>query len=139
MKLLNVDTIDEARKKIANCVKTWQLKTETVLLDNALGRILAEDIFSPCDIPSFRRSTVDGYAVIAADTAGSGEAVPVFLKQTGTVLMGKPAGFSICSGECAYVPTGGMLPDGADAVVMIEFCEVAGEVVSIYDAAAAGS
>jgi len=124
MKLLTVDTIDDARAKIIDCVKTSPLKTEIVSLDRALGRILAEDIFAPCDIPSFRRSTVDGYAVVAANTAGAGDAIPVFLKQTGFVLMGKPANFSIKSGECAYVPTGGMLPDGADAVVMAEYCEL---------------
>jgi len=123
MKLLTIDTIDEAKQKINNHVKTWALKTETISTDLSLGRILADDIFSPCDIPSFRRSTVDGYAVIAADTAGAGDAIPVFLKQTGSVLMGKPAGFSIKSGECAYVPTGGMLPDGADAMVMTEYSE----------------
>jgi len=138
MKLLNVDTIDEAREKILQRVTSWSLKTETIPLEKGLGRVLAEDIYSPCDIPGFRRSTVDGYAVCAADTAGAGEAVPAFLKQTGSVSMGKPADFSIRRGECAYVPTGGMLPDGADAVVMVEFAETAGNDVAVYEAAAPG-
>jgi molybdopterin molybdotransferase len=138
MKLLNVDTIHEARGKIFDHVKSWTLKTETVSFDEGLGRVLAEDIYASCDIPSFRRSTVDGYAVRAADTAGAGEAVPAFLKQTGSVSMGKQADFSINGGECAYVPTGGMLPAGADAVVMAEYAEAAGEDIAVYEASAPG-
>jgi molybdopterin molybdotransferase len=138
MKLLNVDTIHEARGKILERVKSWTLKTETISLDKGLGRVLAEDIYASCDIPSFRRSTVDGYAILAADTAGAGEAVPAFLKQTGSVSMGRQADFSISSGECAYVPTGGMLPDGADSVVMVEYAEAAGKDVVVYKASAPG-
>jgi len=123
MKLLKVDTIKQAREKILSHVKSWRLKTETLSLNEIQNRILAEDVYSSCDIPSFRRSTVDGYAVISQDTTGAGEAIPVFLKQIGAVSMGKAADFSLKSGECAYVPTGGMLPGGADAVVMIEYTE----------------
>ena len=123
MKLLKVDTIELAREKIFSRIKSWKLKTETLTLCETQNRILAEDIFSLCDIPSFRRSTVDGYAVFASDTSGAGEGIPVFLRLVGSVSMGKAANFPINSGECAYVPTGGMLPCGADAVVMIEYCE----------------
>jgi len=129
MKLLNVDTIEQAREKIISYVKQWKIKNEVLPLHETQGRILAQDILSPCNIPSFRRSTVDGYAVIASDTSGAGENIPVFLKQTASISMGKPAFLTnranilIKSGECVYVPTGGMLPDGADAVVMIEYSE----------------
>jgi molybdopterin molybdotransferase len=139
MKLLNVDTISEAKRKIADKVKSWTLKTETVTLDTGLGRVLAKNAYASCDIPAFSRSTVDGYAVNAADTSGAGEAVPAFLKNIGSVSMGKAAGFSINSGECAYVPTGGMLPVGADAVVMIEYAEAAGEDIAVYEAASPGA
>ena len=139
MKLLTVDTIDKAREKIWEKVKSRSPETETVSLDKAGNRILAEDIFVSCDIPGFRRSTVDGYALLAADTAGAGEAIPVFLKQTGTVFMGKPAEFSIRAGDCAYVPTGAMIPCGADAVSMLEFCESAGENIAVYEAVAPGT
>jgi len=139
VKLLTVDTIEQAREKIINHVKSWQLKTETACLNNAVNRILAEDLFAVCDIPSFRRSTVDGYAVIASETAGAGESAPFYFKLKGSVLMGKEAGFSVCSGECAYVPTGGMLPAGADAVVMAEYTEDAGEGIAVYEPAASGS
>jgi molybdopterin molybdotransferase len=148
MKLLTVDTIDEAREKLLRYAKCWPLKNETLHLDEldnaepcAAGRVLAEDVYASCDIPGFRRSTVDGYAVLAADTAGAGEAIPVFLKLAGSVSMGKPADFAIRPGECAYVPTGGMLPAGADAVVMVEYTETMPvcETIAVYEAAAPGA
>ena len=136
MKLLTVDTLEEAREKLWNRVKSWPLESEAITLDEAasmgvtqartLERVLAKDLYVSSDIPGFRRSIVDGYAVVAGDTSGAGEGIPVFLKQAGSVSMGKAAGFSIHSGECAYVPTGGMLPDGADAVVMVEYSEKIG-------------
>ena len=139
MKLLNVDTIEQAREKIFSYTKSWQLKIKSVSVKEAQGFILAEDILSSCDIPSFRRSTVDGYAVISGDTAAASDAVPVFLKQNGSVSMGKQADFFITSGECAYVPTGGMLPGGTDAVVMIEYCEKENDVIAVNEAAACGA
>ena len=143
MKLLTVDTLDEARNKIIERVKSWPVKTEIIPLCESCGRTLADDVYASGDIPPFRRSTVDGYAVVAADTAGAGESIPVFVKQAGSVAMGKPAGISIRSGECAYVPTGGMLPGGADAVVMVEYCEQltensAGGTIAVYGAVAPG-
>ena len=145
MKLLKVDTIEEAREKLFDCAKKLPIKTEKFPLEKCSNfggtqnQVLAEDVYVSSDIPGFRRSTIDGYAVIAADTAAAGEAIPVFLKQAGTVYMGKPADFSIKRGECAYVPTGGMLPDGADAVVMVEYCEAAAGSIAVYEAAAAGA
>jgi len=138
VKLLTVDTIEQAREKLLNHAKSWLLKTKTVSPNEALDCFLAEDIYASCDIPSFRRSTVDGYAVISNDTNGANETIPVFLKQAGSVQMGKEADFAVKSGECAYVPTGGMLPEGADAVVMIEYCEIAGDVIAVYEPAASG-
>ena len=139
MKLLTVDSIEEARAKLWEKARTLPLENETISLDKAFGRILAKDLYVSADIPGFRRSTVDGYAVVAGDTAAAGEAIPVFLKQVGSVEMGKPAAFPIKSGECAYVPTGGMLPDGADAVVMVEYAEESGGSVAVYEAAAPGA
>jgi molybdopterin molybdotransferase len=139
MKLLTVDTLERAREKLFEKINPCSLQSEMVLLGEANERILAEDIYVSCDIPGFRRAAVDGYALCAADTAGAGEAIPVFLKQTGAVSMGKPAEFSIGAAECACVPTGGMLPNGADAVVMAEFCENAGGSIAVYEAAAPGA
>jgi len=142
MKLLTVDTIEQAREKLLGCYKSRSPKSETIALDRACGSVLAENLYAPADTPGFCRSIVDGYAVVAADTAAATESIPVFLKEKGAVIMGKPAGFSIKSGECGYVPTGGMLPDGADAMVMVEYAEKSDGKshghIAIYEAAAPG-
>jgi molybdopterin molybdotransferase len=139
MKLLTVDTIEEAREKLRDCARFLELGVEHTDISGALGRVVAEDIRADCDIPAFRRSTVDGYAVIAGDTGGAGEALPVFLTLAGSVNIGTAASFSLGPGRCAYVPTGAMLPHGADAMVMVEYSEIFGQNVAIYEAAASGS
>ncbi|MCL2127596.1 MAG: molybdopterin molybdotransferase MoeA [Treponema sp.] len=139
MKLLTVDTVAEARQKILGCVSGLKVPVERLEISRALGRVLAEDIEAPEDIPNFRRSTVDGYAVHSSDTSGAGESAPVFLKLAGKVEMGRSADFSLNRGECAYVPTGAMVPGGADAVVMVEYCETFDGEIALYESAAAGS
>jgi molybdopterin molybdotransferase len=126
MEFLKVDTVERAREKLFTCAKDWMASREALPLSKACGRTLAEDVFALCDIPDFRRSTVDGYAVLSGDTAAAGESIPVFLTVKGRVEMGLPASLAIGRGECAEVPTGGMLPDGADAVVMVEYAEFFG-------------
>ena len=139
MTLLSVDTVDTALEKIFTSVHDWRLTVEQLDTGAATGRILAEDIYAAENIPGFRRSTVDGYAVINTDTAAAGDSIPVLLKLSGTAEMGKPANFAIHSGECAYVPTGGMIPDGADAMVMVEYAEKAGKnTIAVYKPAAQG-
>jgi molybdopterin molybdotransferase len=140
MELLTVSTVEQTRQKLLDCAAGWKLSVERVRLAEAAGRVLAEDLFALDDIPGFCRSTVDGYAVVSADTAAAGESLPVFLKLVGKVEMGKPADFSLCRGECAYVPTGGSIPAGADAVVMIEYCEPFDQNgIAVYQSAASGS
>jgi molybdopterin molybdotransferase len=140
MHLLTVDTIEEARKKLLDCVRSGQLPVKRIRAADSLGMILAEDLYSPGNIPAFCRSTVDGYAVVAADTSGAGEAIPVFLTLVDRVEMGKPALVPVKRGECVYVPTGGMIPQGADAVVMVEYSEAFGSNgIAVYEAAAAGA
>ena len=99
------------------------METERVPLTELPGRILAEDVFCQDPVPGFHRSTVDGYAVRSSDTGGASESLPVFLKVIGEVEMGKAAEMTVGPGECVYVPTGGMVPAGADAMVMVEYCE----------------
>lgn len=123
MKLLKVDTIASARDKTVNVMQNKLLKTECRKLLEAQGYILARDIVSQEPVPAFHRSAVDGYAVMSSDTAGSSENLPVFLECVDEINMGSPALKEIHAGECAYVPTGGMVPPGADAVVMVEYCE----------------
>lgn len=86
----------------------------------ALGRVLAEDVHAPHDLPTFVRSTVDGYAVAAADTHGASAGAPAYLDVVAEVPMGAAADFALGPGEAALVHTGGMVPPGADAVVMLE-------------------
>ena len=102
------------------------LSVETLDLDGALGRFLAEDILAPEDVPGFSRSTKDGYAVKAADTAGSSESLPGLLKVTGEILMGARADIAVGQGEAVKIATGGMLPEGADSVLMLEYTEEIG-------------
>ncbi len=97
--------------------------TETVPLTGALGRILAGDLHADADLPPFSRSTMDGYAVRASTTFGASEGNPAYLNVAGAIAMGESSDFSLGPGECARIATGGMLPGGADAVVMIEHTE----------------
>jgi len=94
---------------------------------SAAGRVLARDLAVESDVPSFDRSTVDGYAVRAKDTFGATESAPALFQVTGEVRMGQLAEGSIQAGQAFLMPTGGMLPDGADAVVMVEYTEAFGE------------
>ena len=104
---------------------------EDIPLEEVAGRILAADVHAGSDIPGFDRSVVDGYAVRAADTTGAGDAVPALLNLKGRVGMGDPGHLPIKPGECVYVPTGGVLPHGADAMVMVENTEAAGDMVLV--------
>jgi len=95
-------------------------RAEHVDLHHALDRVTAADLRAPADLPAFARSTMDGFAVHAADTYGASEGLPAFLAIAGEVPMGRAAGLEVPIGAAARIHTGGMLPAGADAVVMIE-------------------
>lgn len=112
---------------------------ESISLQTSLNRRLACELKSPEDMPSFSRSTVDGYAVSAEDTFGSSESLPAFLNLTGEVQMGTRPDLKINSGQCCWIPTGGMLPAGTNAAVMVEYTEKLGEdTVLVYRPAAPG-
>jgi len=105
---------------------------EEIPAGEAPGRVLCADVTAGSDIPGFDRSIVDGYAVRAEDTAGAGESVPVLLRLTGRVSMGEPErGLAVAPGTCVYVPTGGVLPARAEAVVMVEQTDMAGDTVLV--------
>ncbi len=95
---------------------------ETVPLVEALGRVLSKEITAPENLPEFSRTTVDGYAVRAKDTFGASESLPAFLEMTGEVIMGQVPTGTVTPGKAIRISTGGMMPDSADAVVMIEYC-----------------
>ncbi len=97
-----------------------RVKPEEVDATQALDRVTFEAVNAPHALPSFARSTVDGYAVQAEDTYGATEALPAYLRVAGEVPMGKSPGFDLPNNQCALIHTGGMLPEGANAVVMVE-------------------
>ncbi|PKL69845.1 MAG: molybdopterin molybdenumtransferase MoeA [Methanomicrobiales archaeon HGW-Methanomicrobiales-1] len=129
-RFLNVVPVAEA---VATVVRiSPEPLTETVPVESAAGRILSTIITADTDIPGFDRSVVDGYAVRAADTAGAGEAIPALLHCTGRIAMGRlDTEVIIGPGTCSYIPTGGVLPAGADAVVMVEYTEEAADTVLV--------
>lgn len=97
---------------------------ETVPLTSAIGRVLSQDLTAPEDLPPFLRSTMDGYAVKAQGTFGATESLPALFVVAGEVEMGKASTWVLKAGQASRIPTGGMLPDGADSVVMIEYCDL---------------
>jgi molybdopterin molybdotransferase len=98
---------------------------ERVDLEDALGRVPAAAVEAPSALPGFARSTVDGYAVRAADTYGASEGLPSYLEVRGAVRMGRAAEVEASAGGAIEIPTGGALPAGADAVVMVEHTQEA--------------
>ncbi|MBI4753226.1 molybdopterin molybdotransferase MoeA [Candidatus Desantisbacteria bacterium] len=112
---------------------------ETIPFLDANNRVLAQDVYSQEDVPNFNRSTMDGYGLDARDTFGASSGMPAYLNIAGDVLMGEAASLSIKSGEAVRMPTGGSLPDGANAVVMIEHsCEIDNKTVEIQKPVAIG-
>lgn len=103
-----------------------RLGPEQVRLEDAPGRVLYEDLYSPEDLPPGPRATMDGYAVRAEDTFGATDSLPAYFRLVGKVEMGEMPRFGIQSGQAAAIPTGGFLPAGADAVVMVEHTIQAG-------------
>ncbi|RLA90710.1 MAG: molybdopterin molybdenumtransferase MoeA [Deltaproteobacteria bacterium] len=99
------------------------LEPESVPLSQAYGRILAEDLVAAEDLPEFHRSVVDGFAVLAQDTFGASPGTPALLQIVGEIGMGEAATQPLRAGETVRIATGGMLPPGADAVVMIEYTQ----------------
>ena len=106
---------------------------------DALGRVTAQAVKAPHALPAFSRSSMDGFAVRASDTFGASESIPGFLTVVGEVPMGAEPAFALQPGQAALIHTGGMLPDNADAVVMVEQTEQApGGEISILKGVAAG-
>jgi molybdopterin molybdotransferase len=113
----------EARGLLLSQVRPLQ-EIETLPTLQAAGRICAQTIYASTRLPIFVRATVDGYALRAEDTYGASDSLPAYLALVGEVLMGAEAGLSVRPGQCVLVHTGGMLPDGANAVVMLEHSQV---------------
>lgn len=97
---------------------------ETVRREDALGRVPAASVRSGAALPGFARSTVDGYAVRAADTYGAGESLPAYLDLVGALRMGVAPAVAVRPGTAVQIPTGAAIPVDADAVVMVEHTQV---------------
>jgi len=116
-----------------------QVETEAVGLIDAVDRVLAADLTSVEDLPDFARSTMDGFAVSASSTFGASDGNPAFLNIVGTIVMGQSPDVAVRRGEAAKISTGGMLPEGADSVVMVEHTEAIDETaLEVYRSVAPG-
>jgi putative molybdopterin biosynthesis protein len=137
---LHVLDRDEAERRFRAAIDLTPRGPETVVLDTALGRVLAADVVSPVDVPSFDRSNVDGFAVIADNTFGASEQAPRSLQLREEVIhTGVVPKTVIQPGTAVSIATGGMVPRGADAVVMVEYAETQGSQLRIARAVTAGS
>ena len=140
---LDVIAPAEAKRRFAAAIDLSPLAAETVTLADALGRVLAVDVAAPTDVPAFDRSGVNGFAVRAADTAGAGERAPRRLLLNAEVIAcGHPPALDVGPGIASTIATGGAMPRGADAVVMIEHTELIetpqGPAIAVRRAAAPG-
>jgi molybdenum cofactor synthesis domain-containing protein len=125
-------TLDEAKVALDTQFQPWPLGEEHAPLLEAYNRVLAEDVISALDIPSFNRSTVDGYAVKTVDTTGADENSPVNLKVVGSICVGEQPKIAVGKGEAAEIVTGAPIPEGADSVIMVEDTEREGDELQIY-------
>lgn len=119
-----VDAETALRLLIENLRSDKLSKTCIKKIEEALGMVSANDIISTEDLPSFVRSTVDGYAVRAEDTFGATETMPAYLNLSKEILMSQRVDFLLSEDSASKIPTGGMLPENADAVVMFEHVQI---------------
>jgi molybdopterin molybdotransferase len=120
---LELNRLEVFWKKLKNHLSDKVIRQENVSLKESLGRITAEKLWAPEALPPFSRSTVDGFAVRAEDTAGASASLPAYLDVKGKVEMGAKTDLKLSKGEAVEMPTGGMIPQGADAVLMVEYTE----------------
>ena len=123
MDFLKVISTTKAKALISEVFASYKLKTESVHILASVGRVLSEDVHASYDVPNFNRSTVDGYAVKSKDTFGCSDSLPSLLDYKGAVQMGEMVHTTVDTSQAIYVPTGGMIPKGADAAVMIEYTD----------------
>jgi molybdopterin molybdotransferase len=135
-RFLTVVPVEEAIRTLRSLAP--RPSTETVPLTGSLHRVLADDARADTAIPGFDRSVVDGFALRSRDTIGASDSIPSLLQYKGRISMGESPPFTIRADECAYIPTGGVLPGGADAVAMIEYSEQMEDQVLVHRPVASG-
>jgi molybdopterin molybdotransferase len=122
---LQLTSVDEFEAIISRCGRTTG--AEVILTAEALGRVPAADVVAPGGLPEFNRSTVDGFAVRSVDTYGASESIPLYLDLAGDIPVGTMAERPLDPGQAMRVVTGGMIPEGADAAVMVEHADLIDE------------
>lgn len=123
MDFFDVVSVEEGRKRLLKNFQNHLFQLEEISILESIGRILGENIYSEENVPQFNRSTMDGYAIKSKESHGASESIPSLFNIIGSVKMGEEAGYIIKAGEAVSVPTGGMIPEGADGVVMVENTE----------------
>ena len=132
MNFLKVTNIDEIEELILKKMPSLQGKKEICKLEDSLNRVLCENLVADLNVPEFNRSTVDGYAIKSKESMGSSQGIPAFFTIKGEVLMGEYTSKKLERGEAIYVPTGAMIPEGADSMIMIEFCEILEDTLLVH-------
>jgi len=130
-------SLEEARQRLASALKPIE-RTERTTLDRAVGRVAAADVVSPIDVPPFARSAMDGYALLSADTAAASKNTPARLRLADRVFTAEISATVVSPGTCVEIATGAPIPDGADAVVMVEETGRTADAIEIYAVARAG-
>lgn len=132
MNFLKVTDIDEIEGLILKKIPSLKGKKEICKLEDSLGRVLCENVIANLNVPEFNRSTVDGYAIKSKESLGASQGIPAFFTIKGEVLMGEDTSKKLESGEAIYVPTGAMIPEGADSMIMIEYCETLEDTLLVH-------
>lgn len=138
MDFFNVTPLDKAKQIFKTNFSLKSLGNSVLPLAQAIGKRCYSDVISPESLPDFNRSTVDGYAVKSANTYGATDSIPALLRLVGKVKMGESDTLEISSGETVYVPTGGAIPKGADAMVMLEYTETMADKLAIFKPCSVG-
>ncbi len=124
-------SLEDAMTQVMEVARPME-RRETVPLDAALGRVLSEDVVSTINVPAFSRAAMDGYAVRAEDTFPAGKHAPVVLERVEVLYADSVPQVAVGAGQCSEVATGSMLPEGADAVVMVEDTDSEGDRIQVH-------
>ena len=127
-----IEYVDSALKKYLSLINIKMLEIEELPLEDAVGRVLAEDLYSNIDVPPFNRAAMDGYAVYAEDTYGASENNPIRLNVVGESAIGNPYRNAIKRGEAVKIHTGAVVPEGANAVIPIEYVEEYDDYIEVF-------
>lgn len=139
MEFFQCMSLNKARECVIDSLAGINTGSEQVPLMNALGRIVSQDMVATEDLPPFSRSTVDGFAVRSGDTFGASETAPALFVVVGEITMGNETKIQLQPGQATLIPTGGMVPAGADGIVMLEYTEqYAGNMVMVLKKIAPG-